>query len=135
MIDFARKPARQQAVPLTLPSSEAAAAARQHIVDGVDTATGEVLEPKLYSNADGAYRCTDGLQGVWKVDVREERRTGFSAQPGTFPLCPITAPKHGSSAVEILKFKGLAVASLHFYNMGHEMRSTLKTAYGVIGVQ
>lgn len=44
MIDFARKPARQQAVPLTLPSSEAAAAARQHIVDGVDTATGEVLE-------------------------------------------------------------------------------------------
>ncbi|AHO50036.1 hypothetical protein AU48_05250 [Salmonella enterica subsp. enterica serovar Enteritidis str. EC20120008] len=69
------------------------------------------------------------------MDVREERRTGFSAQPGTFPLCPITAPKHGSSAVEILKFKGLAVASLHFYNMGHEMRSTLKTAYGVIGVQ
>lgn len=40
---------------------------------------------------------------------------------------PITAPKHGSSAVEILKFKGLAaVASLHFYNMGHEMRSTLR---------
>ncbi|HAJ9819583.1 TPA: exodeoxyribonuclease [Salmonella enterica] len=29
---------------LTLPSSEAAAAARQHIVDGVDTETGEVLE-------------------------------------------------------------------------------------------
>ncbi|ECC9296541.1 hypothetical protein DRF02_19840 [Salmonella enterica subsp. salamae] len=69
------------------------------------------------------------------MDVREERRTGFSAQPSTFPLCPITAPKHGSSAVEILKFKGLTVALLHFYNMGHEMRSTLKTAYGVIGVQ
>ncbi|EBQ6225847.1 exodeoxyribonuclease [Salmonella enterica subsp. enterica serovar Napoli] len=29
---------------VTLPSSEAAAAARQHIVDGVDTETGEVLE-------------------------------------------------------------------------------------------
>lgn len=29
---------------ITLPSSEAAAAARQHIVDGVDTETGEVLE-------------------------------------------------------------------------------------------
>lgn len=29
---------------ITLPSSEAAAAARQHIVDGVDTETGEVLD-------------------------------------------------------------------------------------------
>ncbi|EHK5578781.1 hypothetical protein ACFW38_002592 [Salmonella enterica] len=45
------------------------------------------------------------------------------------------APKHGSSAVENLKIKWLATISLHFYNMGHEMRSTLKTAYGVIGVQ
>ncbi|EAU0670697.1 PD-(D/E)XK nuclease-like domain-containing protein [Salmonella enterica] len=33
-----------QILGVTLPSSEAAAAARQHIVDGVDTETGEVLE-------------------------------------------------------------------------------------------
>ncbi|MBA3145054.1 exodeoxyribonuclease [Salmonella enterica] len=32
---------------VTLPSSEAAAAARQHIVDGVDTETGEVLEDHI----------------------------------------------------------------------------------------
>ncbi|UXJ11943.1 RecE family exodeoxyribonuclease [Salmonella enterica] len=35
---------RTQIPGVTLPSSEAAAAARQHIVDGVDTETGEVLE-------------------------------------------------------------------------------------------
>ncbi|EKA5184721.1 PD-(D/E)XK nuclease-like domain-containing protein [Salmonella enterica] len=34
----------EQIPGVTLPSSEAAAAARQHIVDGVDTETGEVLE-------------------------------------------------------------------------------------------
>ncbi|ECJ9599687.1 exodeoxyribonuclease [Salmonella enterica] len=34
----------EQIPVVTLPSSEAAAAARQHIVDGVDTETGEVLE-------------------------------------------------------------------------------------------
>lgn len=34
----------EQIPSVTLPSSEAAAAARQHIVDGVDTETGEVLE-------------------------------------------------------------------------------------------
>lgn len=73
------------------------------------------------------------VYGKWMSEKSAEQVS--SAQPCTFPLCPITAPKHGSSAVEILKFKGLAVASLHFYNMGHEMRSTLKTAYGVIGVQ
>jgi hypothetical protein len=78
-------------------------------------------KPKLYSNSNGAYRCTDGLQGVWKVDVREERRTGFSAQPGAFTLCPITAPKHGSSAVENLKFKWLAAMLLHLYNTGHKV--------------
>ncbi|EEM1091740.1 exodeoxyribonuclease, partial [Salmonella enterica subsp. enterica serovar Panama] len=34
----------EQIPGVTLPSSEAAAAARQHIVDGIDTETGEVLE-------------------------------------------------------------------------------------------
>ncbi|EAB4726517.1 exodeoxyribonuclease, partial [Salmonella enterica subsp. enterica serovar Cerro] len=34
----------EQIPGVTLPSSEAAAVARQHIVDGVDTETGEVLE-------------------------------------------------------------------------------------------
>ncbi|MCU3118952.1 hypothetical protein N8S73_07085, partial [Enterobacter hormaechei subsp. steigerwaltii] len=61
--------------------------------------------------------------------------SGFSAQPDAFTLCPITAPKHGNSAVENLKFKWLAVVSLHFYNTGHEMLSTIKCAYVVIGVQ
>lgn len=92
-------------------------------------------EPKLYSNSDGACRCTDGLQGIWKVDVREERRTGISAQPGTFTFCPITAPKHDSSAVENLKFKWLAALLLHVHNTWHELPSTRKRAYGVIGVQ
>ncbi|CCC29951.1 hypothetical protein SBG_0856 [Salmonella bongori NCTC 12419] len=45
--------------------------------------------------------------------------------------CPFTC----NSPVEPLKLKWLVAILLHFYNMGHEMRSTLKTAYGVIGVQ
>lgn len=74
---------------------------------------------------------------VMKKDHRTQVKGRKSSTVNNYMMliCPITAPKHGSSAVEILKFKGLAVASLHFYNMGHEMRSTLKTAYGVIGVQ
>ena len=61
------------------------------------------------------------LQGVWKMDVREEWRAGCSAQPSAFTHCPITAPKHGSSAVENLKFKWLASLLLHLYNTGHKM--------------
>lgn len=50
-------------------------------------------------------------------------------------FAPSLPQKHGNSAVENLKFKWLAVVSLHFYNTGHEMRSTIKCAYVVIGVQ
>lgn len=39
---------------VTLPSSEAAAAARQHIVDGVDTETGEVLEDHTENFGNGS---------------------------------------------------------------------------------